>query len=241
MANTNTDKLVAPYIPWETLTDAIAHLKATAVPGRIDKSALPPGMATLVRGQVQSALRFLGLTDANNKTNDALRSLVKVYETNEWATKIKVLVPKQYSRIVGDLELMDATQNLLDEKFAAAGIKGQMALKSVRFYLAALSAAGIPYSPHLAQRRKSAGPKKSNVYRSRTRKNTKKKAVQKNTQQDTSSHNANGGTQLPDQQSIPLGNDEIMTVPNRLTMKHVASIEAMLPYLRTLTVGGDTP
>lgn len=236
MANTNTQKLVAPYIPWETLIEAIAHLKATAVPGRIDKSAIPSTMPPLVKGQVQSALKFLGLIDHDCKTTDALRSLVEVYETDEWLVKLKALVPKCYARIVGDLVLMDATQNLLDEKFAAAGIKGQMALKSVRFYLAALSAAGIPYSPHLAQRRKSAVPKKPTVDRPRTRKKTK--IGQKNSQQDTISHDAKSGNQLPDQKSIPLSNDEIMILPKRLTMKHVASIEAMLPYLRTLTVDG---
>lgn len=153
MASTADSKIVAPYIPWETFTDVMAHLKAVAVPGRIDKSALPSNMPNLVRGQVQSALRFLGLTDDKNKTSDTLRSLVKAYDTDKWATVLSEIIPKRYAGIIADLDLKDATPHQVDEKFTGMGITGQMAAKSIRFYLSALSAAGIPFSPYLSRRK----------------------------------------------------------------------------------------
>ena len=162
-----TDKLVPVYIPYETFTGFIAHLKATAIPSRIDKSVMPPGMPSLTRGQVQSALKFLRLVDSAGNTTKSLRELVAAYETSGWNDSLSDLVRESYQDITSELDLDNATQHQLDERFKAAGVNGQMLLKSVRFYLATLSAAGLTYSPHLnarrrgavSSRKKNAGPK----------------------------------------------------------------------------------
>jgi hypothetical protein len=163
MANT-TGKLVVPYIPWETFTGFIGHLKATAVPSRIDKSVMPASMPSLTRGQIQSAIRFLGLVDDAGTTTKALKDLVAAYETETWQQAIIDNLLEPYSQIIGELDLENATQNQLDERFHAAGVDGQMLLKSLRFYLAMMTASGSAFSPHLMAKRKQAPtPRKKTV------------------------------------------------------------------------------
>lgn len=155
MAKENGEKAVTPYIPWETFVSFVAHLKATTTPSRIDKSVMPVDMPPLVRGQVQSALRFLGLIDEASTTQPTLRKLVEAYDTKGWTDGlIDDLIPA-YDGVIGDLDLDHATRHQLDERFGNAGIAGQMRLKSIRFYLSLLTAAGRQFSPHLTARQKS--------------------------------------------------------------------------------------
>jgi hypothetical protein len=154
----DSEKLIPAYIPWETFTAFIGHLKATAVPSRIDKSMMPANMPMLTRGQIQSALRFLGLIGDGGTTNKELRELVAAYDTEAWPGTIKDTLVMAYVPIVNGLDLDEATQHQLDEKFAAVGVNGQMLLKSVRFYLAMLTAGGMTFSPHLMAKRRSSTP-----------------------------------------------------------------------------------
>lgn len=151
------EALVPAYIPWETFTGFIAHLKATAVPGRIDKSMMPSEMPRLTRGQILSALKFLNLVDGAGTTSSSLRKLVAAYETEEWAEEVGTSVCDAFDEIIRGLDLSEATQAQLDERFKAAGVQGQMLSKSIRFYLSAVRAAGWAFSPHLLAKRKSAG------------------------------------------------------------------------------------
>jgi hypothetical protein len=230
MPQQDTDeKMIAPYIPWETFLDVIKHLRTHGVPERIDKTALPEGMPTLVRGQVQSALRFLGLTGENNLSNEALHALATAYETERWSEVLQNHVVPQYAAIVGDLKLASATQLQLDEKFEAVGIEGQMALKSIRFYLLLVSAAGIPYSPHLVARRKF--PIKA----------VRKKATQP---QSATAHNSDPTTSasVPTDndafERVPLGNGRFIGVPKDLTIDDCEMVEAMMPYLKRMAEKG---
>ena len=156
-----------PYIPWDTFTTVIGHLKDLGTPSRIDKSAMPGDMAALVRGQVQSAFKFLGLTDSAGNTATKLKTLVGDYGTDKWTTALADNLPGSYVGIIGDLDLETATQHQLDEKFQTAGVKGQMLLKSVRFYLAMLTGAGLTFSQHLNARRKSPTPRQAGALRRR--------------------------------------------------------------------------
>lgn len=155
-----TDKLIPAYVPWDTFAEVIAHLKATAVTSRIDKSALPASMPPLTKGQIQSALRFLGLTESDGTTRNELRELVAAYQGAKWKEAVSKLIVSRYAGIVGQLDLEHATQQQLDDRFGDANVTGQMRLKSIRFYLSALTEAGQPFSPHLSARRRRPTPSK---------------------------------------------------------------------------------
>jgi hypothetical protein len=155
------DKPIPAYIPWETFKGFIGHLKATVVPSHIDKSMMPAEMPALTRGQVQTALKFLGLVDLAGQVRQPLRTLVGAYDTDGWPNAVKVMIQEPYSEIIGDLNINTATPQQVDERFSDVGVTGQMLQKSLRFYLSALKDANVPCSPHLGARRKrSASPKK---------------------------------------------------------------------------------
>ena len=161
--SSTTEKQVPPYLPWDTFKTFITHLKATAVPSRIDKSVMPEDMPRLVRGQVQSCLRFLGLVGASGETNDLLKKLVDSCDRDTWKTAVREAVVNAYATLIGDLNIDDATQHQLDEKFKAVDVDGQMLLKCVRFYLAAMKDAGMNFSPHLNARRNSPSPSRRRI------------------------------------------------------------------------------
>lgn len=231
MASTNESKIVAPYVPWETFTSFISHLRQTTVPGRIDKSAMPSNMPALVRGQMQTALRFLGLIGPEDTTQASLRELVDAYETDEWATVLGKIVDDRYASIVRGLDLNEATQHQLDERFESVGITGQMRLKSIRFYLLALTDANRSFSPHLSRRREGSQPRRR---KSGISKKTKKKVAAKKTEQTGKGSDEHV---MPPSGSVayPIGPDgRQMTVPDDITLAEINVIEKLLPAMKIM-------
>ena len=225
MAKTPT-KIIPPYVPWETFTQFLAHLKATAVPPCIDKSAMPSNMPTLVRGQVQSTLRFLGLIDSSATTDETLHGLVQAYETQDWRERLEGMIFRYYDGIINDLDLDNATQNQLDERFGTAGVTGQMRLKSIRFFLSALTAAGKTFSPHFSARRKST-PKRS-VRKPAIAQRGKTKEKEKEPISGNPTNVSQGMT------LIPIGGGRHIAVEPDITDDDVDVIETMIPALRAM-------
>ena len=232
MAN-SSGKLVAPYIPWETFTGFVGHLKATAVPSRIDKSVMPASMPALTRGQIQSAIRFLGLVDDAGTTNQRLKVLVAAFETDQWQNAIRETLFEPYLPIVGDLDVDNATQHQLDERFRAAGVDGQMLLKSIRFYLAMMTASGCTFSPHLMAKRKSgASPRKKPA----TKPDHEKKAKSADREEAHNGTGATAFTPAKGTRSYPLyfknKPDGAIIVPAELDANDCKVIELQLAVLR---------
>ncbi len=147
----NQDKSIPPYIPWKTFCNLIERFKATAVPPVLDNSVLlnfPGGM----RGQIRSAMRFLGLADADGNVTGNLDQLVQSHGTDKWQSELWDVLETAYAPVVGELNIASATPAQLDKQFRNAGVSGQMADKSIRFFLSALESAGRQVSPFLLAR-----------------------------------------------------------------------------------------
>jgi hypothetical protein len=144
---------IAAYIPFKTFGAFIDKLHGTAVPPNIDSSVLRH-MSGSMRSQLMSALRFLGLIDANGNTTESLRALVKAYKTDKWRDVLQHILYEAYDEVVGNVDLDTGTGANLDEAFRSRGsVDGQMLDKAVRFYLAALREVGQAFSPHFASRK----------------------------------------------------------------------------------------
>ncbi|TWT58230.1 hypothetical protein KOR42_16010 [Thalassoglobus neptunius] len=140
--------LKPPYCSFSTLKTFVENLRETAVPKQIDRSIMPK-MSGVTQGQLLSALQFLGLTDSDGTTKDRLQELVDSQSADAWKAKIKEVINDSYGSVVGDLEISSASGKQLRDRFKNnSGIDGQILAKSLRFYISALSEAGVDYSPH---------------------------------------------------------------------------------------------
>jgi hypothetical protein len=230
-----TDSLIPVYIPWDTFTDFIKNLRTTGVPSRIDKSILMH-MPALTRGQILSALRFLKLIDeANSTKSGALTELADSFDTTQWPIAVKEHVVSAFDSIVEGLELEHATPHQLDECFDKVVDKEQMRQKSERFYLSALTAANIPFSPHLVrQRAPNGGQAKTPAQRKPRAKKAPKPATPPVGDADRSHREnalADGMIDFP----LPLGKQSgFIRVPKAITMDQYPLVEAMLNAVKVL-------
>ncbi len=146
-------KTIVPYIPFKTLKGLIERLHNTVVPPAIDSSVLH-SMSGSMRSQLMSALRFLGLTNGDGVVTDKLKGLVKAYKTETWAQTLSDVIFEAYPAVIGDVDLDTGTDAQLDNAFRKRGnVDGQMLDKATRFFLAALTEAGVAYSPHFGARK----------------------------------------------------------------------------------------
>ena len=89
-------KLLPPYVSFQSVKTALAQFKEHATPDRIDRSVLTK-FSGAIGGQILTAFRFLGLTDANGHSTDALRDLVKAFGTDAWPEALAQVLKKAYA------------------------------------------------------------------------------------------------------------------------------------------------
>ncbi len=142
----------APYLPWGTFEKFLKGLKQKGtIPPRIDGSLLTSYSGT-VQSQLRGALRFFGLVDGeHDHTTPELHAWVNaVSDRDKWRTVLGRAVPENYRRVVADVDLASGTQALLEEAFRTKGGAAGSAKKAARFFLTAMSAAGLEVSPYFA-------------------------------------------------------------------------------------------
>lgn len=150
MAN-NNELQNAAYVSFTSLESLVKRLKETAIPPVIDGSILV-NMSGSAASQMKTALRFLGLTevkDSKDLVTKQLRALVAAQgSVGEWKEQWQQIVEDVYDPITKDIDINKATvQQLRDAIRAGSGATGTID-RAVRFYVSALDAAGIKYSPH---------------------------------------------------------------------------------------------
>ena len=145
-------KLTPPYLPWKTFKGFLENLKSVGVPGRIDSSVMR-AMSGSAQSQMRTGMRFLDLIDDGGSVTSRLQELVGAVGSESWKETLAPVLTESYSDVLGDLDIRTATLIQLNERFRnAGGVEGSVREKAIRFFLAALSDAGIPYSPHLVGR-----------------------------------------------------------------------------------------
>src|SRR5690242_9563591 len=95
---------IPPYIPFRTFKTHLADLKEHGVPGRIDGDVLKK-MPGSVKRQIKAALKFLGLTNAEDVPTDDLHKLTGVYGTDEWKGALGGLLNARYAPFLVDFNL----------------------------------------------------------------------------------------------------------------------------------------
>lgn len=115
------EKVTPAYIPFPTLTHFIERLKSTAIPEQIDNSLLMP-MSGGMRGSVRSALRFLGLTDANDFVNTTFHDLIQAHGGESWPQVLGSVIDTAYAPVLNGLDVTRATPNQLNGRFKAVPV-----------------------------------------------------------------------------------------------------------------------
>ena len=152
--NGDREQAIPPYVSWRTLLTFIEHIKDTVTPAQIDDSVLQR-FSGAYRSQLRVALNFLGLTGPDSTTTtQRLKELVSAYQTDDWKSVLGEIITAAYDPIIGGIDIQSATSAQLISQFREnGGISGTTIDKCVRFYLSALTAADIRFSPHFSARR----------------------------------------------------------------------------------------
>lgn len=153
MATTEKVNSIPPYVGWGVFKNTIDTLAQSVVPtGPLDRRVLH-FMSGADHGALISALRFLGLADANKVATQEYRDLVKV-SANEakFKEEMRRLLEERYSPIIGKLNLQHGTISEMERAFKDYGVaQGQMLTKTIRFLVKALQESGVEVSPHITK------------------------------------------------------------------------------------------
>lgn len=145
-----------PYIPFKTFKGFIGKLSETTTPDRVDFSLLRTYSGSVAR-QIIAALKFLKLIGENGTSTDALKQLVEAFGTDQWQAWLGNMIRNAYYPVITDLNLSNATPQMLEEKFRAWGAEGEVLAKCVNFYVAAMLDANEILSPHIINRPRARG------------------------------------------------------------------------------------
>ena len=164
------EKPTPPYISFVTFRNFIDQMKNTTIPPRIDNSVTTT-MSGQARGALLSCLRFLKLVEQENSNVVAenIEPLVGAFDTDGWEKALATVIRNSPYRIIDGINITRATGGQLLDAFRAFGVDGQVLEKAVRFYLAALDEAKIPYSP-LFKTRGATTVRKTNGAKAKARK-----------------------------------------------------------------------
>ncbi len=171
----NKGELVA-YLSYLTLKNNVQTLAESTVPTRLDHHVLQ-GLSGATRSALLSGLRFLGLLGDEGVVKQEYRELVDAFKEGEESYRDALLkiLDRAYKPIVGQVDIERGTLPELEKAFRDAGVPaGQMLMKSIRFYLKALSDCGVTVSPHITKARpRTASGKKNGGAKSKAKTKSK--------------------------------------------------------------------
>jgi hypothetical protein len=131
-----------PYVSFQTFMTLVDDFKTNGLPPRVDRSVLKR-FSGGVGGQLQSALKSLGLTDEGNVPSDRLSRMVKVYQTEGFKDVLKECLEFAYP-FLAKLDLTTATPSMFAEAFRNGTSAREDVLKKCRrFYIYAAQFCGI--------------------------------------------------------------------------------------------------
>jgi len=140
-----------PYMSFGLLKSTIDTLAETTVPtGPLDRHVLD-GISGADYGSLMSGLRFLGLVDEQRRATAEFRELIQQSKhPKEFKEHLLALILLKYANITGDLDLEGGTLAQVEKAFRDAGVQsGQMLTKSIRFWIKALTEAGVNVSAYI--------------------------------------------------------------------------------------------
>jgi hypothetical protein len=156
MEGSNALKTSTPvYVPYATLLSALDNLRDHGIPstGIIDKS-LWDTQSGAIQGQLLLGFRFLGLIDEQNRVRPDLPSLAKASAEQRKAL-LKPIIEEKYHSVIA-LGLATISQGQLEEAFRKFEVSGSTLDRALRFFVRACQDCGIPISPRVAEKVRSA-------------------------------------------------------------------------------------
>jgi len=161
-AEDSASKLTPAYVSLKTFRNFINDLRESGVenlPQQIDRSVLR-GMSGSNQAMLQGALRFLGLTDTQNRPTSMLKTMLS--STGEDSKKLNGEIFDRSYSFLSDLNLKSATGAQVEAKFREQGVNGDTLSKAMSFFIAFSADAGREISKHVRapERVKSNGLKK---------------------------------------------------------------------------------
>ena len=130
----------AVYIPFKTFQTSL-DVFAEGLPPKLDRSAWPT-FSGVVRGQVLSAYKFLGLVDKDGIVQPVLKDLVASKDAPEAKGILGVLLRNRYPR-VAELGLQNGTIQNLQDALRELKVSGSTLEKAIRFWVDGAKFAGV--------------------------------------------------------------------------------------------------
>ena len=154
--NVQAKEVVPVYLSFATFQSAIQRLRDHGLPPKIDRSALGTRSGA-DQSQIMSGLKFLGLIDQNDTTQESLRKLHACQQgSEEEKAVIAELLRARYANVF-ELDLETATPRMLADAIGSYGATGSTRDRAIRFFLKAAEYSGIKLSGHLTQGKRSRG------------------------------------------------------------------------------------
>jgi hypothetical protein len=156
MAKDKGRQRLPPYVSYRTFQNFLEGLQ-NGVPSRIDRSYWSDRLSGSTGTQLMSALRFLRLIDANNVPTSQLKSLAQA-SGGQRAEMLKQVAAEAFSFLMqGTLDLQSSTYAQLQEAFDNTfELTDGVSRKCVKFFVEMANAAGIPLSPFISKRLRTA-------------------------------------------------------------------------------------
>lgn len=147
MPESKNPKTTVPYAAWKSFLTFLDRLADKGLPQQIDRTVMSK-MSGATQSNIRVALTFLKLTDSEGTPTDALKGLVAKHgEGEEWKAALRGVVLGAYGPVISDLSLENGTADQLWRCFRENGnVRGSTLSRAVRFFLAALRAAGVKHS-----------------------------------------------------------------------------------------------
>ncbi|HIP72137.1 MAG TPA: hypothetical protein EYH05_12165 [Anaerolineae bacterium] len=145
-------KMVPAYVSFTTLKNFLDLIRTQGVPPVIDPSLLG-SMSGSSSAQLRTALKYLGATDDEGRTNDILEELALASDDERPVSMAKIL-RNAYPFLFDDyngFDLEKGTFRQFDDKFREQGATGATVVKAERFFLQAADYAQLPVSPYITK------------------------------------------------------------------------------------------
>lgn len=147
MPESKNPKTTVPYASWKSFVTFLDRLADKGLPQQIDRTVMSK-MSGATQSNMRGALTFLKLTDSDGAPTDALKGLVAKHGESEGRkAALRDVVLGAYGPVISELSLENGTADQLWKCFRENGnVRGSTLSRAVRFFLAALRAAGVNHS-----------------------------------------------------------------------------------------------
>jgi hypothetical protein len=158
MAGEQGGKRLPPYVSYRTFRNFIDQL-GPKMPARFDRSYWGAMFSGSNGGHLMGALRFLDLIDDRGQPTDRLKPLASAKGDLRMAVLRGICVDRFSFVFQGSPDPEDATYAQLEEKFAGRfPLKPDVSRKCLKFFIELSHDAGIPLSPFITKRFRTARP-----------------------------------------------------------------------------------